>query len=210
VARRRWIRSGSTSITRAILVHRDGERLGAAHAAEPGGDDEAPGESATEMRRASSASVSRALQDVLRADVDPAAGRHLAASWAAVLEIAEDVPGGPGGHEEGVRDDDPRGPGVRAEDGDGLARLDEQRLIVVEPAERRDDRVERGPGSRGATRSAIHDEILRPFRHLGIEVVHQHAQGGLLLPPFAGNGGAARRTDVAAQGRHRIGADVRA
>ena len=74
-----------------------------------------------------------ALQDALRADVDPAAGRHLAVHrQAAVFEIAERVPGGPVRHEDGVGDQHARRVGVGAEDADRLARLHEQRLVVVE------------------------------------------------------------------------------
>ena len=65
-----------------------------------------------------------ALQDALRADVDPAAGGHLAVHrQAAILEIAERLPRGPLRHEVGVRDEHARRVGMRAEDADGLARL---------------------------------------------------------------------------------------
>ena len=78
-----------------------------------------------------------ALQDALRADVDPAAGRHLAVHrQALVLEIAEVLPRGPRGHEQGVGDEHARRARVRAEDADRLARLHEQRLVVLERAQR--------------------------------------------------------------------------
>jgi hypothetical protein len=48
-------------------------------------------------------------------------------------------------------------------------------------------------------------EIVGTFRHLRIEIVHQHAQRGFLRPSLAGDGSAARRADVAAQRAHRIG-----
>src|SRR5207302_11156182 len=33
--------------------------------------------------------------------------------------------------------------------------------------------------------AAVHDEIVGPFRYLRVQVVHEHAQGGLLDPAFA-------------------------
>jgi hypothetical protein len=47
---------------------------------------------------------------------------------------------------------------VRPEDGDGLAGLDEERLVVGERPQLADDRVERIPAARGAARPAVDDE----------------------------------------------------
>ena len=138
-----------------------------------------------------------ALQDALAADVDPAAGRHLAVHrQAAVLEVAERVPGGPGRHEQRVGDEHARRAGVRPEDADRLARLHEQRLVVLERAQRRDDRVERLPAARRLARAAVDDQIVGPLGDVGIEIVHQHPQRGFLRPSFAGQRRAARRADV--------------
>ena len=62
-----------------------------------------------------------------------------------------------------------------------------------------DDRVERRPAARGAAGAAVDDQIVGALGDLGIEVVHQHPQGGFLRPSFAGERGAARRADVAAE-----------
>ena len=79
-----------------------------------------------------------ALQDALGADVDPAAGRHLAVHrQAAIFEIAELVPRRPGRHQQRVGDDDARRPRMRAEDRDRLAGLHDQRLVVLETPQRR-------------------------------------------------------------------------
>ena len=143
-----------------------------------------------------------------RTDIDPAARRHLAVHrQAAVLEIAEGVPVGPRRDEQGVGDEDARRPGMRAEDGDRLAGLHEERFVVLEPAQRGDDRVERRPDARGAARAAVDDEIVGALGDLGIEVVHQHAQRGFLRPSLAGQGRAARRADVAAERCSCIGDD---
>ena len=82
---------------------------------------------------------------------------------------------------------------VGAEDADRLAALHEQRLVVLEPAQRRDDRVEGLPRARGAPGAAVDDEIGGILGDLGVEVVHEHAQRGLLQPALAGQLGAARR-----------------
>ena len=82
-----------------------------------------------------------------------------------------------------------------AEDPDGLARLDEQRLIVLETAQRRDDPVEGLPVARRPPDPAINDEFARPLGDVGIEIVHQHAQRRLRQPALGGEFGAARRAD---------------
>src|SRR3954470_6697801 len=141
-----------------------------------------------------------ALQDALRADIDPAAGGHLAVhGQATVFEIAEDVPRGPRRYEHGGGNYDARRRGMRAEHGDRLAGLDDECLIVCESLQGVDDRVERVPRARGATGTAVDDQIVRAFRHGGIEIVHQHPQRGFLRPSLAGDGGAARRADVTAE-----------
>src|ERR1019366_5314347 len=48
--------------------------------------------------------------------------------------------------------------------------------------------------------SAVHNEIARTLRDLGVEVVHEHAQGGLLLPSLAAQRAAARRAHDAQAG----------
>ena len=74
-----------------------------------------------------------ALQDALRADVDPRPGGHLAVHrQAECLEPAELVPRRPVGHEVRVGDQHARRPLVGAEHADRLARLHEQRLVVAE------------------------------------------------------------------------------
>ena len=114
----------------------------------------------------------RTLQNPLRSDVNPAPGGHLAVHReAAVLEIAEGFPRGPGRDEQGVGDEDARRAGVRAEDADRFARLHEQRLVVLERAERRDDRVEAAPVARRLAGAAVDDEIVGPFRDVGVEEI---------------------------------------
>ena len=187
------------------FVHRHGERLGAAHAAESGGDDQATRESAAEVTpRQFGQRLVGALEDALRTYINPAARGHLAVHrQAAVLEIAKHVPGRPCRHEHRVRDDDARGPRMRPKDGDRFARLDDERFIVLEPAECGDNRVERLPRPGRAAGATIHDQFIGTFRYGRVQIVHQHSQCGFLRPSFAGDRGAARRADVAAERIHR-------
>src|SRR3990172_1803104 len=182
VARRFSMRARSTSTPRN---------------AEPGGEDESPRERAAEVLACQAAKrLIRALHDALRPDVDPRARGHLAEhDEPGALQLAEVLPRGPAADEIRVGDEDAGGVRVRPEHGDGLATLDQQRLVVLEGAERRDNRVEALPVARGLARAAVDDELARPFGHVGIEVVHQHAQGGFLLPALAADGTAARGAD---------------
>ena len=169
---------------RDAVVHGDGERLGATHAAQPRGQGDGPGERAAEPLAGNSAErLVRALQDPLGADVDPRAGGHLAVHHEALaLQLAEVLPRGPIPHEVGVRDQHPRRPLVGAEYPDGLAGLDEQGLVVGEGGERGDDGVEGLPAAGGAAGPAVHHELVGVLGHLRIEVVHEHAQRRLLRP----------------------------
>ena len=145
----------------------------------------------------------RALQDPLRADVDPRAGGHLAEHRQPLrLEPAELVPRRPLRHEQRVRDQHARRVLVRREDADGLARLHEQRLVGAELEQRADDRAQRLVVARGLAGAAVDDELLRLLRDLGVEVVQQHAQRRLGRPLPRVQLRAARRADareVAAQ-----------
>ena len=167
--------------------HHRGERLRAAHPAEPRGQDPFAREVAAIMLAAHlGEGLVRALDDALRADVDPAAGGHLAVHHQALaIELVEHLPVRPFGHEVGVGDEHARRILVGAEHADRLARLDEQGLVVLEPFERLDDLVEAFPVARGAADAAIDDEALRVLGDLVVEVVHQHPHRGLGGPAFA-------------------------
>jgi hypothetical protein len=155
---------------RNALVHRHRERLGAAHPAEARGEHDAPAQRPTEvLPRALAERLVRALEDPLGPDVDPGAGRHLAVHHqAGPLELAEMLPVRPLPDEVRVRDEDARGPRMRPEDAHRLARLDEERLVVRQPPQLPDDRVERLPAARRAAGAAVHDEAVRVLRDLRV------------------------------------------
>jgi len=71
---------------------------------------------------------------------------------------------------------------VRAKHTDGLAALDEERLVLAELDQRRDDRAQRFGVARRLPGAAVDDELLRALRDLRIEVVEQHSEGRLRRP----------------------------
>src|SRR5690606_28508171 len=83
-----------------------GERLGTAHAAEPGGDDPAPLQAAAVVLAPHlDEGLVGALHDALRADVDPRAGSHLSVHRQALaIELVEVLPGRPVRNEVGIGD----------------------------------------------------------------------------------------------------------
>jgi hypothetical protein len=80
-----------------------------------------------------------------------------------------------------------------AKDGHGLSGLYEQRLVSGKVRERANDGMKTFPIARRFSSAAIDDQIVRFFSDLWIQIVHQHAQGGFLLPAFAGDCGSAGR-----------------
>ena len=71
---------------------------------------------------------------------------------------------------------------MRAEDAHWFAGLDQQGFVALQARERLEDAVERGPRARRAARAAVHDEIFRALGDVGVEVVLDHAECGLLRP----------------------------
>ena len=173
------------------------ERLGAAHAAESGGQDPAPREvAAVVLAGHLDEGLVGALDDALAADVDPGSGRHLAEHHQTLaVELAEVLPVGPRGHQVGVRDQDARGVRVGAEDPDRLAGLDQQGLVRLEFPEGADDGLVGLVVPGRLADAAVNHEVLGPLRDLGIEVVHQHAERRLGEPALRREAGAGRRLD---------------
>src|SRR6185312_7311697 len=92
----------------------------------------------------------------------------------------------------------------RAEHGDGLARLHEQRLVVPELEQRADDRLQRVVRARGAPGAAVDDELLRMLGDVAVEVVEQHAEGRFRRPRASVQRRAARRADRRQVARERL------
>ncbi len=169
---------------RGAVEHRDRQRLGAAHPAEPGGDDQPAGERAAEaLARGGGERLIGALEDALAADVDPRAGGHLAVHHQpGGIELAKRLPRRPLRDQVGVGDQHPRRLIVGLEHRHRLARLDDQRLGVPEPAQLPLDRVKRRPVARRLADPAVDDELVGLLGDVGMQVVVQHPQRRLLLP----------------------------
>ena len=126
------MRSGSTSATSAtapFIVAASG--CAPPMPPRPAVTTSRPARSPPKSARRGGEGLEGALHDALASDVDPGARRHLAVHrQPEALEPAKLVARRPGGNEHRVGDEDPRRVFVRLEDADGLARLDEHRLVA--------------------------------------------------------------------------------
>ena len=161
-----------------------GERLRAAHAAEPGREDPAPRQVAViVLTPRLGKGLVGALHDALGADIDPAARSHLAVHGeATAIELREVLPGGPARHQVRVGDQHPGRICMGPEYPGRPAGLHQQGLLVSKLPEALDHAVEVVPAACGAADAAVDDQILWILRDLGVEVVHQHAKRRLGLP----------------------------
>ena len=125
----RWIHLDDQ---RDAAIHGDGQWLGATHAAQAGRDDNAAAQRPAEMALGHGGErFVGALQDALRADVDPTAGRHLAIhGQPAIFEVAERVPVCPVWHQVGVGNQHARCAGVCPENADRLAGLNNEGFVA--------------------------------------------------------------------------------
>src|SRR2546430_2598932 len=173
-------------------------------AAGPRRDDEPARERSIEVRsRDRREGLIGALENPLRADVDPRPGGHLSVHrQPGILEPAEFVPGRPARDDERVRDEHARRPLMRAEDTHGLAGLHEQGLVILKPRERLKDAVERGPRPCRAPGAAVDDEVFWTLGNVRVEAVLDHAERGLLRPGEAVQGSPARGADDAGWNGH--------
>ena len=137
-----------------------------------------------------------ALDDPLAADVDPAAGGHLAVHGQALgVEFVEVLPARPVRHQVGVGDQHARGIAVGFEHADRFTRLHQQGFVVVEVGQALDDFVVALPVARRAANATVHHQFLGVLGHLRVEVVHQHAQRRFGQPALGGQRVAAGGAD---------------
>ena len=134
-------------------------------------------------RRALGVGPVGALEDALRADVDPGPGGHLAVHDEALAgEFVEVLLRRPVGDEVGVGDEDARERPRAFDDADGLAALDEEEGLVG--PRRRSVSTMASNASRSAPlpAPAVDDEAVGVFGDLRVEVVHEHAEPRFGLP----------------------------
>ncbi len=158
--------------------HDGRQRLRAAHAAQAGGQDPPALQIAAIMLAAHlDEGLVGALNDALRADIDPRAGGHLAVHRQPLaIERVEMLPARPMRHQVGVGEQHARrirhGCGTRRP---GLPDWTSSVWSASSRLRRRgDDPVEALPVARRAADAAIDDQLPRPLGNLGVEVVHQH------------------------------------
>jgi hypothetical protein len=94
---------------------------------------------------------------------------------------------GPMRHQVRVGDQHARRIGVAFEDCHRLARLHQQ-VSSSSSSRSAQDGVKRFPTARCLPPPAVDDQVLRPFGHLRVEVVLDHAVHGFGQPGFAGDG----------------------
>ena len=163
-------------------VHRRGQGLGAAHAAQAGGDHQPSAQRTAKVLSCDRAKrLVCALDNSLRADVDPRAGGHLPVHHQpSAFERAEVLPGAlqrptrllfaisTRGADSCACETRPR----------GFPLCIKQGLVVLqEGAQRCDDRVQEClPAPCRPPRSAVDHQVIGAFGDLWIQVVHEHAQ----------------------------------
>ena len=184
---------------RAGAGQRGRQRLRAAHATQAGREDPFALPAAGVMLASRfDEGLEGALHDALAADVDPAAGSHLAVhEQALAVEFVEVLPVGPLGHQVAVGQQHARRIGVGAEHPDRFAGLDEQRLVVAQVLQRCQDGVEAGPVACRTANAAVHHQRLGVLGHVRVEVVLQHAERRLGQPALAVQFSATWRADFA-------------
>ncbi|OPZ72962.1 MAG: hypothetical protein BWY83_00375 [bacterium ADurb.Bin478] len=178
-------------------VHGRCQRLSAAHTAQTSGENKPAVRRAVEIFfRTGGKGLKSALQNPLAADINPTARGHLTVHGQAQrLEPAEFIPGRPSGHQQRVGDQNPRRIFMRSEYRHRFAGLNQQRLIILKPFQRIDDRMITLPVPRRFAGAAVDDELMRTLGDLRIQVVHQHAQSRLLHPALAAQSAAAWSTN---------------
>ena len=208
VATRRSIRLRSSFDNQHhAAVEGDGKRLSTAHAAHSTGNHKFAFERPAEMAlRECGERLESALQDALRADVDPTPRRHLAVHHqASAIEFVEVLPSGPFAHQVGVGDEDARSHFVRWKHRDRLARLHQQRFVALQPLQLAHDGVVALPVACGLADTTVDYEIRGALGVFRIQVVHQAAQRRFLLPSLAVQPCSARRANDGSCSRcHRL------
>src|SRR5476651_794339 len=137
-----------------------------------------------------------ALNNALAADVDPAAGGHLAVHGQALgVQFVEVFPARPVWHQVGVGDQYARGVTVGLEHADRLAGLHQQSLVVIQVGQAFDDLVVAFPVTRRTTDTTVNHQFFRVLGNFRVEVVHQHAQRRFGQPALGGQLVAAGGTD---------------
>ncbi|VFS31354.1 Uncharacterised protein [Yokenella regensburgei] len=138
-----------------------------------------------------------ALHDALATDVDPAARGHLAVHGEALsIKLVEVLPGRPVWNEVGIGNQHARCVAVGFKYAHRLAGLHQQRFILFKLRQRVDDSVIAFPVACRTTDAAVNNQLIRVFRYVRVQIVHQHAQRRFGQPAFGSQLCAARGADL--------------
>ena len=174
-------------------VHGCRQRLGAAHSSKTAGHENSSFKRTAEVLPCGGRErFIRSLDDSLSSNVDPAPSRHLAIHGELQrFQPIEFVPRCPMRNEVRIRNQYSRRVRKCPENAYRFARLNKQRLVVLQVAERAHNPMKGFPTAGSPARSTVHDELPWILRNLFIEVVHEHPHRGFLMPTFARDGGPA-------------------
>ena len=126
------------------------------------------------------------LDDALRADVDPAARRHLAIHHQALaIEFVEVLPRRPRRHQVGVGQQNARSIRMRLEDAHRLARLDQQGLVIFQRAQRPEDGIVARPITRCSADTTIDHQLGWVLGDISIQIILDHPIRRLGKPALA-------------------------
>ncbi|CEJ64440.1 hypothetical protein [Citrobacter pasteurii] len=162
------------NIQRTRTRQRCSERLRAAHAAQPGGQNPASAQVTLIMLTPGlNEGFISPLHDALTADVDPAPGGHLAVHRQPFgVQFIKVFPGSPMRHQVGVGNQHARRIVMGFEHADRFAGLNQQGFIGFKFGQRLDDGVIALPVPRCTANPAVNHQLMRIFRHIRIQIVH--------------------------------------
>jgi hypothetical protein len=162
------------------------------HAAQPRRQDEAAGQRTVEALLGDPhEDFVRALDHSLAADILPGAtGEPAPCDQSLALQVIEDLRLRPLAANVAIGHDDERRPHMSLYKGDGLSRLDQERLALIHRQESFDDRAMGRPVPRSLAQRSVDDEIVRVFADC--QDVFEKAWKRLLAPALCTQRRAAR------------------
>ena len=155
-------------------IHRGGQRLSASHPPETRRHHQLPLQRSAKMLPcALRKRLIRSLHNPLRANIDPRSGRHLPVHRKPHrIQPPKLIPRRPSRHQMRIRNQHPRRLLMRPKHSNRLPALHQQRFIILQPLQRTHNPMITLPIPRRLPPAAIHNQILRPFRHLRIQIIH--------------------------------------
>src|SRR2546429_3512855 len=175
---------------RNSIVHGYGQRLGSAHLAQTGCEDDSSVETPAKMLPSGGCkSLVGSLEDSLCSYEGPGASCHLTEHYQSLLlQFVEIIPSCPLWHQHTVDDQNPRRHSMRLENCDRFPALYKKRVFFSQLLERILDGLECVPRACGLSGSSINYQLLRILGHLRVQHAVEHPQRSLDLPVLAMKG----------------------